>query len=294
MNGLILELVGGPLRAMRRATFWWSLGLAALIAATISIWPAFKGSSGLSQAIDQLPAGVVQAFGLADFGTPAGFLRANLYDFFVPLLIVIAAVVLVNGQTASEEASGRLELYLAQPIDRRAVLLGRAIAALVALAVISVVLLIVQLGADAAVDLGIDTGYLVSTIALCALLGRPPRQPRGRDRRSAGAPVPRAGSRHRRRLRRMCRLLAVPYQRRARALATPFALGLGVRRQPARERNGPVALRGAGGAVGHPDGDRRVRGRPAGHLGSVTGAARNDRIHVEGRAKADAESPNWG
>jgi ABC-2 type transport system permease protein len=80
-------------------------------------------------------------------------------------------VVLANGQTASEEASGRLELYLAQPIDRRAVLLGRAIAALVALAVITVVLLVVQLGADAAVDLGIDTGYLVSTIALCALLG---------------------------------------------------------------------------------------------------------------------------
>ena len=171
MNAPIIELVGGPLRAMRRATFWWCLGLAALVAATISIWPAFKGSSGISQAIDQLPAGVVQAFGLADFGTPAGFLRANLYDFFVPLLIVIAAVVLANGQTASEEASGRLELYLAQPIDRRAVLLGRAIAALVALAVISVVLLIVQLGADAAVDLGIDTGYLVSTIALCALLG---------------------------------------------------------------------------------------------------------------------------
>jgi ABC-2 type transport system permease protein len=171
MNALILELVGGPLRAMRRAVFWWCLGLAALVAATISIWPAFKGSSGLSQAIDQLPSGVVQAFGLADFGTPAGFLRANLYDFFVPLLIVIAAVVLANGQTASEEAAGRLELYLAQPIDRRAVLLGRAIAALVALVVISVVLLIVQLGADAAVDLGIDTGYLVSTITLCALLG---------------------------------------------------------------------------------------------------------------------------
>jgi hypothetical protein len=27
---------------------------------------------------------------------------------------------------------------------------------------------------------------------------------------------------------------------------------------------------------------------------TLCGAARNDRIHVEGRAKADAESPNWG
>jgi ABC-2 type transport system permease protein len=171
MNARMLELVAGPLHAMRRATAWWSIGLAALVAATTSVWPAFKGSSGISQAIDQLPSGVVQAFGLADFGTPAGFLRANLYDFFVPLLIVIAAVVLANGQTANEEASGRLELYLSQPIDRRAALLGRAFAALVALIVISVVLLIVQLVADAVVDLDIDAGYLVSTIALCALLG---------------------------------------------------------------------------------------------------------------------------
>jgi hypothetical protein len=77
MNPRILELVGGPLRAMRRATFWWCLGLAALVTGTISVWPAFKGSSGISQAMDQLPSGVVQAFGLADFGTPAGFLRGT-------------------------------------------------------------------------------------------------------------------------------------------------------------------------------------------------------------------------
>jgi len=170
MNAWMLELVGGPLRAMRRATFWWCLGLAALVAGTISVWPAFKGSSGISQAIDQLPSGVVQAFGLADFGTPPGFLRANLYDFFVPLLIIIAAVVLANGQTAGEEASGRLELYLAQPIDRRSALLGRAVAALLAVVVISLVLGLAQLGSDAAFDLSIDAGYLVSTIALCGLL----------------------------------------------------------------------------------------------------------------------------
>ena len=170
MNGRILELVGGPLRAMRRATVWWSVGLAALIAGTMSVWPAFRGSSGISQAIDQLPSGVVQAFGLADFGTPAGFLRANLYDFFVPLLLAAAAVLFVNGQTAGEEASGRMELYLAQPISRRAGLVGRVIAALIALAVISVVLLAAQLASDAAFDLRIDTGFVLSTIVLSGLL----------------------------------------------------------------------------------------------------------------------------
>jgi ABC-2 type transport system permease protein len=170
MNGRILELVGGPLRAMRRATFWWSLGLAALIAGTMSVWPAFKGSSGISQAMDQLPSGVVQAFGLADFGTPAGFLRGNLYDFFVPLLLAAAAVLFVNGQTAGEEASGRMELYLAQPISRKAVLLGRVVAALIALAVVTGVLLLAQLASDAVFDLQIDTGLVLSTVVLSGLL----------------------------------------------------------------------------------------------------------------------------
>ncbi len=170
MSARILELVGGPLRAMRRATLWWSLGLAALIAGTIAVWPAFKGSSAISSAMDQLPSGVVQAFGLQDFGTPAGFLRGNLYDFFVPLLLAVAAVLFVNGQTAGEEASGRLELYLAQPVSRRAVLVGRAVAALIALAVILVVVILAQLGSDAAFDLKIGTGFVLSTIVLSGLL----------------------------------------------------------------------------------------------------------------------------
>ena len=82
-----------------------------------------------------------------------------------------AAVTLANGQTAGEEASGRLELYLAQPVDRRMVFLGRAVATLVAVAVITGAVAVVQLGADAAVGLRIDSAHLLSTIALCALLG---------------------------------------------------------------------------------------------------------------------------
>ena len=108
---------------------------------------------------------------MGDFGTPAGFLRTNLYDFFIPLLLAIAAVMLVSGQTAGEEASGRLELYLTQPISRRAVFTGRIAAALIALVVISVILLVVQLVSDAAVDLQMDSGYLVTTIVLSDLLG---------------------------------------------------------------------------------------------------------------------------
>jgi ABC-2 type transport system permease protein len=171
MNAASLELVAGPLRAVLRATIWWSLALASLVAGTVAFWPAFRGSSGISQAIDQLPTGLVQAFGLQDFGTPAGFLRGNLYDFFVPLLLAIAAVAIVNGQTAGQEASGRLEIYLAQPVDRRRVVLGRAVAALLAVGAMGAVVAVVQIAADRLVGLDIDAGHLLSTIALATLLG---------------------------------------------------------------------------------------------------------------------------
>jgi ABC-2 type transport system permease protein len=166
----MIALVIAPLRAVRRATVWWSIGIAALIGVTVAFWPAFQGSSGISEAIDQLPQGVVQALGLANFGTPAGFLRGNLYEFIVPLLLAIAAVALVNGQTASEEASGRLELFLAQPVGRGAIFLGRAAAALGAVLLISAISFVVQLLAERAVNLQIGDGFIVATIVLCALL----------------------------------------------------------------------------------------------------------------------------
>ncbi len=166
-----LELVAGPLRSMRRAILWWSIGLGGLVAATVAFWPAFRGSSGIAQAIDQLPPGVVSAFGLQNFGTPAGYLRGNLYELFVPLLLAAAAVALASGQTASEEAAGRLEIYLAQPVDRRVVFLGRGLAVAIALLGITIAVTLVQLGVDALVDLRIETGFLLSTVALSVLLG---------------------------------------------------------------------------------------------------------------------------
>lgn len=163
-------LVGAALRALRRSIVWWSIGIAALVAATVAFWPAFRGASGISAAIDSLPAPVISAFGLQGFGTPAGFLRGNLYELFVPLLLTIAVAAFVNGQTASDERAGRLELLLSQPIARRRLFATRGSGALLALVLVATAVLAVQLAMDAAIGLSIDAGLVASTIALCALL----------------------------------------------------------------------------------------------------------------------------
>jgi len=165
------ELIAGPFRASWRAGLGWTILLVLLIVSTVAFWPAFRGSSGISQAIDQLPGPLLKAFGLEDFGTAAGYLRGGLYEVLVPLVFAAAGIVFANTMTAGDEDAGHLELFLAQPVSRMAVITGRSLAVLGWLIVLTLVTVVSQLGSDALFGVPIDTGRVLVTIALCALLG---------------------------------------------------------------------------------------------------------------------------
>src|SRR5450756_2377203 len=147
------------------------MGLALLVVSTVAFWPAFRGSSGISQAIDQLPAPVIQAFGLESFGMAAGYLRGGLYELVIPLLFAAAGIMFANSSIAAEEDAGRLELFLAQPVSRTAFLAGRSLAVFGWLLVLTVVMLASQLASDAVFGLQIETARVAATVVLCALLG---------------------------------------------------------------------------------------------------------------------------
>lgn len=165
------ELLAVPLRAARRAGLVWGLSLAVLVVLTVAFYPAFRDEPGLSELVAGMPEPLVQAFGLADFATPAGFLRGNLYAVLVPLMLAVAGVLLMNGQTATDEDSGRMEPYLAQPVTRAAVFLGRVGAVLVWVLVIGLLMLAAQLASNALFGLEIGTDRVVATVVLCVLLG---------------------------------------------------------------------------------------------------------------------------
>jgi len=166
-----VELVLGPWRASWRAGVGWGIAFVLLVVSTVAFWPAFQGSSGISQAIDQLPAGMLQAFGLQGFGSPAGYLRGGLYELIVPFMFTAAGVMFANGAIAAEEEAGRLELFLAQPVSRSAFMAGRTVAIGAWLVVLTAIVLASQLASDAAFGLRIDQSRVVATIVLCALLG---------------------------------------------------------------------------------------------------------------------------
>lgn len=171
MSARARELLAVPLRAARRSGLAWGLSLAALIVVTMAFWPAFRDETELSDIIGSMPEPLLEAFGLADFSTPAGYLRGNLYAVLVPLLMAVAGVLLMNAQTASDEDAGRMEPYLAQPVSRGSVFLGRVLAVGAWLVVIGALMLVAQVASNAIFDLEIAADRLVATIVLSVLLG---------------------------------------------------------------------------------------------------------------------------
>jgi len=171
MRGRWAELIGGPFRASWRAGLGWSIALVVLIVSTVAFWPAFRGASGITQAIDQLPAPLLGAFGLEGFGTPAGYLRGGLYELVIPLVFAAAGVLFANSATAGEEDAGRLELFVSQPVPRAAFFAGRSIAVFAWLAVLTLVALAAQLASDQVFGVPMDTGRVAATVVLCGLLG---------------------------------------------------------------------------------------------------------------------------
>jgi ABC-2 type transport system permease protein len=165
------ELVAVPFRASWRAGVGWSVLFLVTVVGTVAFWPAFEDSAGIMDALDQLPPALLEAFGMEDFASPAGYLKGGLYDFVIPLMFALAGVMFASSATAAEEDSGRLELWLTQPVTRPAVFAGRIVAVLGWLGVLALVTLVSQVGSDAVFGLEIADGPVVATVALCTLLG---------------------------------------------------------------------------------------------------------------------------
>ena len=166
-----IELVAGPFRASWRAGLGWSVAFVLMIVGTVAFWPAFRSSAGLTEALGQLPPALLEAFGLEDFASPAGYLKGGLYDVVVPLMFAAAGVMFASSATAGEEDAGRLELWLAQPVTRSAVFAGRVLAVFGWLTVLALVVLASQLASDAAFGLEIATTRIVAAVCVCTLLG---------------------------------------------------------------------------------------------------------------------------
>ena len=112
----------------RTALFWWLVGIVALIAITIAIYPSFRDQGQqLNQSFSNLNGTVKSLITDArDLFSPVGYLSSQLYYLTLPIMLSILAIGLGSSLLAREEDSGTLELLLSRPISRGRFLAGKA------------------------------------------------------------------------------------------------------------------------------------------------------------------------
>lgn len=153
------EVMLSTLRMARRSMLWWSVGIVALVALMVAVYPSVRDNPAMDAILESYPE-LVQAFvafgGTLDYTSPAGYLGAELFSMMLPLLFIIAAIVAGSKAIAGEEEAGTLDLLLAMPLSRTRVLLEKTAALAVEMVLLGAVLFAsLAIGTRAA---GMDVG----------------------------------------------------------------------------------------------------------------------------------------
>jgi beta-exotoxin I transport system permease protein len=109
-----------------------------------ALFPSVGGSIGKLD----LPEGVSELLGGADYATLAGWMRSEIGAVYGPLVIGGVAITAAAGSTAGEEEDGILGLVLAHPIGRTHLIRAKA-------AAVAVSVLIVAFGTFVGLVLGV-------------------------------------------------------------------------------------------------------------------------------------------
>lgn len=170
---MLRSILGRTLHVRRRSMIGWSVGIAALAGITVAFWPIMPDPREMEQLMEQLPEGMLAAFGMAeveDLFSPEGYLDSQLFAMISPLVLLIFAVGCGAAAIAGDEERGTLELLLAQPLSRTRVLLERTggIALLIATLVVIHALALAVGGAIVGLDVAVE-GFVAIHVSLLLL-----------------------------------------------------------------------------------------------------------------------------
>jgi ABC-2 type transport system permease protein len=122
------------LRLRRRSLYGYTLGMAAYALIVVALYPSFKNDTALND-LTRNDSTLAALFGAnGSLTTPPGWLNANLYANFVPLILLLLTIGYGAASLAGQDEDGTLGLLATLPISRRRLVLHKT-AAMVALAV---------------------------------------------------------------------------------------------------------------------------------------------------------------
>jgi ABC-2 type transport system permease protein len=113
------------LRLRRRALLSYVVGMVLYALVIVVLYPQFKGVTSLDQ-LTKNGSTVAALFGATgSLTSPSGWLDANIYENFLPLIILLITVGYGASCIAGQDEDGTLSLAAILPISRRAVVLQK-------------------------------------------------------------------------------------------------------------------------------------------------------------------------
>jgi ABC-2 type transport system permease protein len=144
-----------------------ALGLVAVLLAVGALFPAVGHSFGKLN----IPKGVSDLLGGADYGTITGWFRSEIGSIYGPLVISAMAITGAVSATAGEEEDRILALVLAHPVDRRRLIAAKAGAIAVVVWLIAAATWLGLIGGVALGGGGISLGHISAYSLQLAFFG---------------------------------------------------------------------------------------------------------------------------
>lgn len=121
----------------RRGIFGWTLGIIAIVAVQLGVYPTVRSSASDWAALtESFPDAIKQIFRMEDYTSERGYLSAELMSFTVPFIVMGFGCSWGARVGTEEEEMGTSDLILSLPMSRREYLVSRIVASIIALGVL--------------------------------------------------------------------------------------------------------------------------------------------------------------
>lgn len=169
------ELMTKSLRDNRSSAIGWGIALVASVLLQLAVYPAVRDAAvEFEKLLDSYPEAFKALFNVQQsLASGVGYLQGEVFGFLAPLVLLGVVIGQAARATAGEEKAHTMDLLLANPISRTRLLLDKALAVFVSLALVTIAFGVVLVVGSGVAGLGVPWPHLVFAVTASAVVAMP-------------------------------------------------------------------------------------------------------------------------